>query len=646
VVIDALSPLVAGGAFAAKRVAGEVLLVEADAFSDGHDALGVELQWRWAGEEVWRGERMAALGNDRWSGALPLDRIGRAAWRIEAWIDRFAGARSDLEKRIAAGVAGPMDLEEAVRLVEAAAEGLGSGRTDLSLRKGLRALGKALRRAAPEEVKALLLAPETAALMSRADTRPFAARSAEQAVETDRLRARFASWYELFPRSQAREAGRHGDFDDVIERLPAIRDMGFDVVYFPPIHPIGLSHRKGPDNSLTAGPGDPGSPYAIGSPEGGHDAVHPDLGGLAAFRRLMAAATALGLEVALDFAIQCSPDHPWLTSRPGWFAWRPDGSLRCAENPPKRYEDIVNVDFYAAEAVPALWAALRDVVLFWIGEGVRTFRVDNPHTKPLPFWRWMIADVRARHPETLFLSEAFTRPKMMYRLAKEGFSQSYTYFTWRERKEELEAYLLELADGPPREFFRPHFFVNTPDINPSFLQRSGRAGFLIRAALAATLSGLFGVYSGFELLEADPIPGKEEYLHSEKFELRQRDWTGEPNIIAEISLLNRLRRANPALQTHLGVAFHPAANDNVLFFSKGAPGADLVLVAISLNPHGAEACDVEVPLWRLGLEGDAAVGAIDLVTEETFVWRGARQWLRLEPERPFALWRLAGEVAR
>jgi starch synthase (maltosyl-transferring) len=483
--------------------------------------------------------------------------------------------------------------------------------------------------------------------MTAADDRPFAlALDPPQIVDAEPLQARFASWYELFPRSQTQDPNRHGTFDDVIARLPAIRAMGFDVLYFPPIHPIGAKHRKGANNSLNAKPGEPGSPYAIGSDAGGHDAIHPELGGFDAFRRLKAAAAAHGLEIALDFAIQCAPDHPWIAAHPAWFDWRPDGTIKYAENPPKKYQDIVNVDFYAPGAIPDLWLALRDIVLLWVREGIRLFRVDNPHTKPLPFWIWMIREVRAVHPDVIFLAEAFTRPKPMYRLAKAGFSQSYTYFTWRHSKAEFIDYLTELTTTAPKEFYRPHFFVTTPDINPYFLQTSGRGGFLIRAALAATLSGLWGVYSGFELCESDPLPGREEFNNSEKYQIRVRDWTAPGNIIAEITALNRIRKSQPALQSHLGIRFYDAFNDQILYFGKATHFADptrpldeIVLVAISLDPRNPQACEIEVPLWEWGLSDDASVEVEDLIAESRFVWSGKRQQIHLTPDRPYALWR-------
>jgi starch synthase (maltosyl-transferring) len=413
------------------------------------------------------------------------------------------------------------------------------------------------------------------------------------------------------------------------------------VLYFPPIHPVGTSNRKGRNNALKAEPGDVGSVYAIGSPEGGHEAIHSQLGTLQDFRALVAAAHENGLEIALDFAVQASPDHPWLKQHPGWFAWRPDGSIKYAENPPKKYEDIVNIDFYAQEAVPDLWLALRDVVLFWIEQGVKTFRVDNPHTKPFPFWQWLIADVRGNHPDVIFLAEAFTRPKVMYHLAKLGFSQSYTYFTWRHTKGELTEYIRELNARPVADFFRPHFFVNTPDINPYFLQTSGPPGFLIRAALASTLSGLWGMYSGFELCEAVPLPGREEYLDSEKYEVRVRDWSQPGNIVAEIAQLNRLRRVEPALQTHLGTTFYNAFNDNILYFGKAAPGhGDRILVAISLDPHHAQEADFEVPLWEWNRTDHDALDCEDLLRGGRWRWQGKMQHMRLTPEAPYAIWRV------
>jgi starch synthase (maltosyl-transferring) len=673
IAIENVSPRVAGGQFPVKRCIGDAMRVEADVFIDGHDRIAVSLLWRAVDEDRWRRVPMRALGNDRWAGEFVPERLGRHCYTVQAWHDVWGSYREGLQKKQAAGQDVSLDVEEGRMLIAAALEytqdempevaaevaallrtvGRPQGNKpkpqhELSL-KGVSARKPELRPlpvAEPEQVR-VLLSESTDQLMRSADQRPFETLADTYSLTVDRREARFSSWYELFPRSQSASEGRHGTFLDVKARLPAIRDMGFDTLYFPPIHPIGMTNRKGRNNALSAGPDDPGSPYAIGSPEGGHDAVHPMLGTLDDFRELLRAAHEHGLEIALDFAIQCSPDHPWLKEHPDWFDWRADGSLRYAENPPKRYEDIVNPDFYAdpVKAAPqlALWRALRDVVLFWAQQGIRVFRVDNPHTKPLPFWQWMIAQVQAQHPDAIFLSEAFTRPKMMYRLAKVGFSQSYTYFTWRHGKQEIMDYLNELNSPPASECFRPHFFVNTPDINPTFLHTSGRSGFLIRAALAATTSGLWGMYSGFELCEARSLHGKEEYLDSEKYELRFWDWDRPGNIIAEITRLNQLRRQHPALQTHLGIRFHQVDNNQILFFSKTAPEGDsTVLVAISLDPHARQAGTLELPLWEWGLQETDAVPLRELYDDRPFSLRGMRHRVELTPERPFLLWGLAG----
>ncbi len=560
----------------------------------------------------------------------PCPEFGRWLFRVQAWRDVFATYRDELAKKTAAGLDVHLEVAEGRVLVAEAAERSPPLAATLAALDAQDATGSAI-----------LLSADLAAAMAKADPRPFSITSPVRLIEADRGLARFASWYEIFPRSMSDDEGRHGTFDDVIRHLPRIRDMGFDVLYFPPISPIGRTNRKGRNNTLHPSPDDPGSPYAIGSEEGGHDAIHPQLGTLDDFRRLREAAANHGLEIALDFAIQCSPDHPWLRQHKRWFDWRPDGSLRYAENPPKKYEDIVNVDFYAPEAIPDLWVALCEVVLFWAQQGVRIFRVDNPHTKPLPFWEWLIGEVRAAHPGTIFLSEAFTRPKMMYRLAKLGFTQSYTYFTWRNTKRELTEYLTELSEGEPREFFRPNFFVNTPDINPPFLQTSGRAGFLIRATLAATLSGLWGVYCGFELCEATPLPGREEYLDSEKYQIRAWDWQRPGNIVPDIARLNRIRRLNPALQTHLGVTFLPADNDQVLFFEKATPDrSNVVLVAISLDPHAAQSAAIELPLWQWGLPDHATLACEDLLHDTQFTLTSKWQRATLTPQAPCTIWRV------
>ncbi|WP_434663588.1 DUF3416 domain-containing protein [Paraburkholderia sp. A3BS-1L] len=653
--IESVQPSVDHGRFVAKRVVGERCEVRAAIFAEGHDRIDAAVLWRAADETAWHEAPMTPLppaGTDLWSGHFPLERVGRYEFVVIAWRDDFASLADHLQKKRAAHQPVDLELEEASRLLALV---LATARTSGENEPGglahahdaLDALVKRFISADTDTRCAMLAAPATAAAVRAARHRPFLARDAQvQRVDAERGAARYASWYEIFPRSMSDDETRHGTFDDVIAKMPRIREMGFDVLYFPPIHPIGLANRKGRNNALTAQPGDVGSPYAIGAAEGGHTAVHPQLGTLDDFRRMVSAAHRNGLEIALDFAIQCSPDHPWLKAHPGWFAWRPDGTLRYAENPPKKYQDIVNPEFYAHDAKPDLWLALRDAILFWVNHGVRNFRVDNPHTKPLPFWEWMIADVRARHPDVIFLSEAFTRPRLMYRLAKIGFSQSYTYFTWRESRRDFIDYLTELTQTAVRDFYRPNFFVNTPDINPRYLQSGARSSHLIRAALASLLSGLWGVYSGFELCEARALPNSEEYLDSEKYQLRAWDWDRPGNIVPEITALNRIRRANPALQTHLGITFLPARNEAMLCFEKATPARDnVVVVAINLDPHAEQGADFELSWstfqhWQI--DDRARLAVVDEITGERFEWQGRWQHVRLDPHaRPFAIWRIA-----
>lgn len=652
IAIESVAPAVDDGAHPIKCTVHERITVEADLLMDGHDRIAGEVRWRAADEANWRRAPLKLLSNDRWQASFRPRRIGPHEYQVAAWFDVWETYRHDLEVKHAAGVDVHLEVVEGILLLreadKRASQHAYPANSVAVVKAALKALPGPKADIAPTDAHiALLLGAELAQAMRELDARPFETVTPEPyPVWVDRPEACHSAWYELFPRSQAREPGRHGTFDDVIARLPDIQEMGFDVLYLPPIHPIGLRNRKGPNNTLNAGPDDVGSPYAIGSADGGHDAIEPKLGSLDDFLRLVTAARAHGMEMALDFAIQCSPDHPWLKSHPDWFSWRPDGSIRYAENPPKKYQDIVNVSFYGSPPRRArklaLWRALRDVVLFWVDKGVRIFRVDNPHTKPLPFWQWLIAEVHGQHPDVLFLSEAFTRPKMMYRLAKVGFTQSYTYFTWRNDRAELQAYLEEISSPPPADFFRPHFFVNTPDINPVFLQTSGRPGFLIRAALAAMGSGLWGVYSGFELCESAPVPGKEEYLDSEKYELRPRDWRQPGNIRAEIARLNQIRRANPALQTHRGLTALRSGNDRVLAFVKATPGlGNVVLTVVSLDPFQPQTSYLEVPFWLFGDARPAHLEVEDLLTDTHETWRDATRTVTLSPDQPYRVWRLS-----
>ena len=640
IAIEAISPQIDGGDFPAKRVVGDHLTVEADIFCDGHDELGAALLCRRSGDDGWRATPMASLDNDRWRGSFLLLENGAYDYTITAWRDLFRSWRADVSKKRAAGQPVALELREGHDLAERARSRDDLADTDRAALDDL--LTALANRDHDDERLALLLDDDVARLMARVGPRANETRApGVLRVWVDRPPAACSAWYEMFPRSQSGDVRRHGTFDDVIARLGYVRDLGFDVLYFPPIHPIGEVNRKGRNNALTASPTDPGSPYAIGSHLGGHDAIHPSLGTDDDFRRLVAAAREHGLEIALDFAIQCAPDHPWIKEHPEWFDWRPDGTIRFAENPPKKYEDIVNVHFYR-EAFPDLWLALRDVILHWVERGVKIFRVDNPHTKPYSFWEWMIADVREKHPDVIFLSEAFTRPKVMKRLAKLGFSQSYTYFTWRNTKAELTEYLEELTATEMAEYYRPNFFANTPDINPVYLQQSGRAGFRIRLVLAATLAGNYGLYNGFELCEASALPGKEEYLDSEKYEIRAWDWDREGNIKDDVRLVNRLRRNNPALQQLRNLTFLNAWNDQILYFMKYSDDrSNVILVAVSLDPHRPQGAHFEVPLWEFGLSDDATIRVEDLAAGGEFTWTGKVQHMWLDPNvQPYRIWRL------
>ncbi len=577
--IEDIYPIVDGGRFPVKRIAGEPFDVWADIVREGHDVVAAALRWRREGDGAWNSVAMRHHGNDRWTATFTPPMPGAYVYLIEAWTDDYATWRRDFLLKREAGQAGALEALEGAALLSAAtparADGADGHDPESVIADGC---DEFMRIGDPET----LLSDELAAAMALDAPRSDLTQSPVLPLMVDRATARAGAWYEMVPRSQGSVPGRHGTFDDCIARLPEIAGLGFDVVYLTPIHPIGLTNRKGRNNAVHAAPGDPGSFYAIGSAAGGHDAIHPELGTIDDFRRFAAACRDRGMEVALDFAVQCSPDHPWLASNPKWFRRRPDGSIRYAENPPKKYEDIVNPDLTGAHT-DTLWPALRDIVLFWAREGIRIFRVDNPHTKPFPFWEWLIREVRREFPDTIFLAEAFTRPKVMKALAKLGFSQSYTYFTWRTGKEELQAYLSEITGYPEREYFRPNFFVNTPDILPFHLQGGEPWMFKARLALAATLSGTYGIYNGFELLEHVPIPGREEYLDSEKYEIKVRDWNAPGNIKDYIAQINRVRRAHPALLQTANLHFVQIDDPQVIGFVKeSVDHSSAVAVAVAL----------------------------------------------------------------
>jgi starch synthase (maltosyl-transferring) len=627
--IEDVYPLIDGGRFPVKRIAGERVEVWADIYRDGHDVVSAGLVWRREREREWRREPMIHHNNDRWGGSFVPNQPGRYVYAIEAWTDEFATWRRGFELKQKAGADVTVDAIEGAGMLTKAQAG-----TPAATAVILKQCEAFLQSGKPDP----LLTDELKEAMAVSQPRPDLTRSPLFPLMVDRPRAREGAWYEMVPRSQGKTPGQHGTFKDSIARLPDIAGMGFDVVYLTPIHPIGRTNRKGRNNAVTAAAGDPGSPYAIGSSEGGHDAVHPELGTLQDFRDFVAACKQHDMEVALDFAVQCSPDHPWLKQHPQWFRRRPDGSMRYAENPPKKYEDIVNPDF-SSEDAGALWDALRDVVLFWIGQGVKIFRVDNPHTKPLRFWEWLIREIQLRDPDVIFLAEAFTRPKLMKGLAKLGFTQSYTYFTWRTQKWELEQYLVELTGYPERDFYRPNFFVNTPDILPYHLQSGESWMFKSRVALAATLSSTYGIYNGFELLEHEPIPGREEYLHSEKYEIKVRDWDRPGNIKPYITSLNRARRENTALQQTSNLRFVPIDDANVIGFVKESvdqTNSVMTVIALSRDVH-----EFWFPLGdvQVGNPGDRRhVAAVEnLMTGERYPveWGGIR--LRIDPARDPAL---------
>jgi starch synthase (maltosyl-transferring) len=628
VVIENVSPTVDGGRYPLKREVGAVLEVSADIFKEGHDVLVAFLLYRRLDERAWQETAMRHVDNDRWAGTFTLADNARYVYTLEALADPFRSWLVDLGKRVDAQQDVASELKEGAELVRAAAR-RGRGEQRTALEGYVRRLEQA-----PAQLEAVAVAREAdlLTLMDAALDRTAATRAAcELEVVADRERARFAAWYEFFPRSCG-AGGRHGTFKDAEAQLERAAAMNFDVVYLPPIHPVGRSHRKGRNNSLTAAPGEPGSPWAIGGPEGGHDAINPELGTLEDFDRFVAAAERLGLEVALDFAIQVSPDHPWVREHPEWFFHRPDGTIKYAENPPKKYQDVYPVNFVGEDPGP-LWQEMKRVIEFWIGHGVKTFRVDNPHTKPVRFWEWLIRTVQTTHPETIFLAEAFTRPKMMKVLAKSGFTQSYTYFTWRNHKQELIEYFTEITAPPVSDYFRGNLWPNTPDILHEALQKGGRPAFKFRVVMAATLSSVYGVYSGYELCENVPFAsGSEEYRDSEKYELKARDWSAPGNLTDYLTRLNRIRRDHRALQRYDNLRFYAADDPNILWYGKAA-GDDWIFVAVNLDPFETHSSVVDVPLAAVGVGPDHPYRMHELLTDATYTWRGPGGYVELDPQK-------------
>ena len=644
VVVESVRPEVDGGRFPAKAVIGQRFLVEADVFAEYEPIVSSVLRYRRDGEAEWRETPMQPAGEDHYAGGFIVDQLGVYYYTIEAWIDRFETWRRLLQRKVEARQDVSGELQVGTTLVrDAAARARGSNR------KRLEAMAARIggERPARERVRAAL-GGHLAALMSRNPDRSRSTRyDRELRLTVDPPKAVFSSWYELFPRSWAAEPGRHGTFRDVEAVLPYVAGMGFDVLYLPPVHPIGRTHRKGKNNSLRAKATDPGSPWAIGSEEGGHNSVHPELGTIADFRRLVKRSKEHGLDIALDIAFQCSPDHPYVKEHPDWFRRRPDGSIQYAENPPKKYEDIYPFDFETADW-RALWDELKSVFVFWVQQGVYIFRVDNPHTKPFRFWEWVIAEVKRDYPDALFLAEAFTRPRLMERLAKSGFTQSYTYFAWKTKKDDIREYFAELTSVPLKDYFRPNAWPNTPDILTEYLVTGGRPAFVVRLVLAATLSSSYGIYGpAFELGEHTPAqPGSEEYLNSEKYELKRWDIDRKDSLRGLITRMNTIRRENRALQSNERLSFHPASDEGVICYSKRSDDArNIVLTLVNLDPRHARSAVIELPLEEWGIDPKRPFPVDDLVNDGAGRWRGRRHELRLDPKAsPAAIFRLSGKT--
>ena len=628
-VIENVRPLLDGGRYPIKRIVGEDLVVEADIFKDGHDVVAAVLKWRVLGKPAWRETPMIFVDNDRWRGVCTLYDEDIHEYTVEAWTDTFRSWQQEFIKKFEGGIS---DLQSEA-LEGAAIVGAAAGRApDRADRQRLLEFSEQISTSANSEIYAIAQSGELEVLMATYPDRSNAAQyDPAPRVVVDRSAALFGAWYEFFPRSAEGCGDRGSTFRDCWPRVDDAKAMGFNVVYFPPIHPIGHTNRKGRNNSITCEPGDPGVPWAIGSEAGGHKAVEPALGTVADFDWLQKEVRKRGMEIALDFAINCSPDHPYVKEHPDWFYKRLDGTIKYAENPPKKYEDIYPLNF-RCENWRELWAEMKSIVLFWAEHGVRIFRVDNPHTKPVAFWEYLIRGVRDKYPDTIFLSEAFTRPKMMKALAKAGFNQSYTYFTWRNSKPELIEYFTELTQTEMSEYFRPNLWPNTPDILPFVLQEGGRPAFMIRVLLAATLSPLYGIYSGYELCENRALRGREEYLDSEKYQFKERDWNAPGNIKDWIARLNKIRKQNRALQLYTNLRFYHAENDAILFYGKMTAARDnIILVVVNLDPFRKQHSFVDVPIEQFGQTESDVYKVEDLLSGATYTWRGRRNYVELDP---------------
>jgi starch synthase (maltosyl-transferring) len=645
VVIEHVEPEIDGGRFPIKRVVGEKVVVQADIFADGHDSVSARLLYREEGDDEWNEVPMSFIESDRWMGDFTVEKLGIYLYTILGWVDHFNTWQKDLKKKFDAGQDVSVDTLIGVKYIEEASKKA----SEIDKKKLKEFTGVLKNERNKERTISVVLSEELSNLMSRYIDRSFSTEYEKKlAVIVDRKNALFSSWYEIFPRSCTSQSGSHGTFKDCEAILPEIAKMGFDVFYFPPIHPIGKTKRKGKNNILVAGPDDVGSPWAIGSEEGGHKAVHPLLGTIEDFIRLINKARDYGIEIAIDLAYQCSPDHPYIKEHPEWFRWRPDGTIQFAENPPKKYEDIVPLNL-ETEQWQKLWDELKSVVIFWIEKGIRIFRVDNPHTKPFAFWEWLIREVKRIYPDVIFLSEAFTRPKVMYHLAKIGFTQSYTYFTWRNTKWEFMQYIKELTSTSLKEYFRPNFWPNTPDILPEHLQYGGRPVFIMRFILAATLSSNYGIFGPpFLLCVNEALPGREEYLNSEKYEVRHWDLEQQGNLKDLVARVNRIRRENPALQTTNNVKPYEVDNDYLIFYGKVTEDlSNIILIVVNLDPFYTQSGWVKVPINEFGIDSNQPYMVHDLLSDDKYIWHGERNYVELNPHiSPAHIFKLRKKLKR
>ncbi|MFH2137863.1 MAG: alpha-1,4-glucan--maltose-1-phosphate maltosyltransferase [Candidatus Omnitrophota bacterium] len=632
IMIEKVSPEIDSGAFPIKRTVGENVVVQANIFTDGHDEIICVLLYRLAKQTEWQEVYMRDLGNDRWAGSFAIEKEEAYCYSIRAAIDEFSTWRNGLEKNIKAQQDIAVDLKIGIKIIEQARKRI----KEKSIVKLIDAYLKKINAAKDNNtLSSVLMNDKLLDLMQKnCDFKNGIAYNKELNVSVERKLALFSSWYEFFPRSWGAHPGEHGSLKDAEKLIPEISRMGFNIIYLPPIHPIGKINRKGANNATECKDNEPGCPWAIGSAEGGHKAIHAQLGTLKSLKEFMAKAKKYNLEIALDLAYQCSPDHPYVKKHPQWFKWRPDGKVQYAENPPKKYEDVLPINF-ETEDTKALWEELKSIIIFWIKQGVLIFRVDNPHTKPFVFWDWIISEIKKDHPQTIFLSESFTRPNIMYRLAKAGFSQSYTYFTWRNTKQEFTEYMNELTQTEVAEYFRPNFWPNTPDILPGHLQYGGRPAFIMRAVLAATLSSNFGIYGpAFELCVSEAVPNKEEYLNSEKYEIKQWDWHKQGHLKDILARLNKIRRENPALQLTRNIRFCEIDNDAILsYYKASADYSNIILVLVNLDPYHKQSGNLQIPLEELGLKKDRSYLAQDLLSGDKYIWQGAINYIELDPQR-------------